>query len=246
MAASLFAAGEDVFLMEARNPGDFFAHHYMQLVNTEGYAPENDHTRLLKILDVSGTSLPGRRFYMMSFVNGESSNLNRDVVQFLPWDMNSGIYMELNFASTSTPIFFTAALTGCYLVFMPKEGAAVERSGRNNIWRVVHLNFFNYEEREIRVKTLQSYEGSYLLSPEDYRSEAVGDIKHQYTVVYGVRNSTNDDWDFYYQTCYDKAVKPRGKTLWVSGRIIPQKTLNKNYPSCRSVRLTVMDRSETD
>ena len=245
IAACLFAAEEDDLLREIESQRDFFAHHYLWMVNTKGYAPSNDHTRLLKILDVAKTSIPDRMLYTMSFVNGEPSDLSSAEVQFLPWDRDSGIYIELKFASTSPAVFFTAALTGCYLVFMPKEGAPAVKADRSYIWRVVHLNFYNYEDMGIRAKTLQSYEGSYLLSPEDYRSEEKGAVMHSYTVVYGVRNSTNDDWDFYYQTRYDKDVKPRPKTLWVSGQIIPQQAINKNYPSCRSVRLTVTDRTET-
>lgn len=246
IAVSLFAAGEDDLLREIETQRDFFAHHYLYLVNTKGYEPSNDHTRLLKIEYVEDTSIPDRLLYMMSFVNGEPSEWNSAEVQFLPWTKDSGIYLELKFASTSPAVFFTDALTGCYVVFMPKEGAPVGKVERNYIWRIVHLNFYNYEDMGIRVKTLQSYEGSYLLSPEDYRSEEGGAVKHVYTVVYGLRNSTNDDWDFYYQTRYDKNIKPRGKTLWVSGQIIPQQAINKNYPSCRSVRLTVTDRTETN
>ena len=61
IAVSLFAAGEDVLLRELGKPRDFFAHHFMWLVNTKGYAPSNDHTRLLEILEAADTSLPGRR-----------------------------------------------------------------------------------------------------------------------------------------------------------------------------------------
>ncbi len=140
----------------------------LRIMPNERFSPGAQPTRYV---DVTYNSLQGKyeiRFQAAPFYpNGE-------IVQYLPWGTNSGIYLLLQAAP---PVFFTDKLTGCFLAFDFSTPAP----------KISHLNFIDYSEQGKR-KTLESYSDCYVLCPEDYLGN---------TTVYGV--CSGGQWEFFYQ-----------------------------------------------